>query len=78
MWREVEPEDLIACHALEENRPLVANKRGPTRLGVALMLRFFELEARFPRPARRHLHQRHVGERGVANRLDVVADATPS
>ncbi len=70
---------LIACRTLvDRNRPLVANKRGPTRLGVALMLRFFELEARFPRPARRHLHQRHVGERGVANRLDVVADATPS
>ena len=41
------------------------NKRGPTRLGLALRFKFFELEARFPRPARRrHRHQHHVGERG--------------
>ena len=28
---------------------LVANKSGATRLGFALLLKFFELEARFPR-----------------------------
>ena len=28
---------------------LVANKTGPTRLGFGVLLRFFELEARFPR-----------------------------
>ena len=27
---------------------LVANKSGPTRLGFALLLKFFELEGRFP------------------------------
>ena len=79
MWREWEPEDLIACRTLVDgNRPLVANNRGPTRLGFAMMLKFFELEARFPRPAQRHLHQHHVGERSVANRLDIVAAAAPS
>ncbi len=42
---------LIACRTLvDRNRPLVANLRRPTRLGLALMLKFFELEARFPTP----------------------------
>ncbi len=27
---------------------LVANKRGPTRLGLALTLKYFEQEGRFP------------------------------
>ena len=53
MRREWEPEDLIACWTLVDgDRALVGNKRGPTRLGFALMLKFFELEARFPRHAR--------------------------
>ena len=56
--------------------PAGGQQEGTTRLGFALMLKFFELEARFPRPAQRHLHQRHVGERGVAYRLDVVPDAS--
>jgi hypothetical protein len=30
---------------------LVANKTGPTRLGFAIMLKFFEMEGRFPRHA---------------------------
>jgi len=53
--REWEPEDLIACWTLVEHdeRELVAYKRGATRLGFALMLKFFEIDARFPR---------HVGE----------------
>ncbi|MDQ3429488.1 MAG: DUF4158 domain-containing protein [Actinomycetota bacterium] len=52
MRREWQPEDLIACWTLlDGDRPLVGNKRGPTRLGFALMLKFFELEARFPRHA---------------------------
>lgn len=52
MRREWEPEDLIACWTLMDgDRTLVGNKRGPTRLGFALMLKFFELEARFPRYA---------------------------
>jgi len=50
MRREWEPEDLIACWTLAEaDHELVANKRGATRLGFALLLKFFELEARFPR-----------------------------
>lgn len=55
MRREWEPEDLVACWTLAEQdeRELVAYKRGATRLGFALMLKFFEIEARFPR---------HVGE----------------
>lgn len=52
MRREWEPEDLIACWTLiDADWALVANKRGPTRLGFALSLKFFELEARFPRHA---------------------------
>jgi hypothetical protein len=51
--REWEPEDLVASWTLVEQneRELVAYKRGPTRLGFALMLKFLELEARFPRHA---------------------------
>lgn len=51
MRREWEPEDLIACWTLveQDERELVAYKRGATRLGFALMLKFFEIDARFPR-----------------------------
>jgi hypothetical protein len=50
--REWEPKDLIACWTLMDgDRTLVGNKRGPTRLGFALMLKFFELEVRFPHHA---------------------------
>jgi hypothetical protein len=52
MRREWSPEDLIACWTLvESDWDLVANKAGATRLGFAVMLKFFELEARFPRHA---------------------------
>ena len=52
MRREWDPEDLIACWTLiEADWKLVGNKTGPTRLGFALSLKFFELEARFPRHA---------------------------
>lgn len=45
-----EPEDLLASWTLlEADWELVANKSGATRLGFALILKFFELEARFPR-----------------------------
>ena len=44
-----EPEDLLASWTLvEADWELVANNRGATRLGVALLLKFFKLEARFP------------------------------
>lgn len=52
MRREWDPEDLIACWTLlGDDRALIGNKTGPTRLGFALSLKFFELEARFPRHA---------------------------
>ncbi|MEJ7786595.1 MAG: DUF4158 domain-containing protein [Solirubrobacteraceae bacterium] len=54
MRREWEPEELIACWTLvDADRRLVANKSGATRLGFAVLLKFFELEGRFPR---------HLGE----------------
>jgi len=41
-----EPEDLVAVWTLVENDwALVANKAGATRLGFALLLKFFEVEA---------------------------------
>lgn len=50
MRREWEPDDLIACWTLvEADQELVANKSGATRLGFAVLLKFFELDARFPR-----------------------------
>jgi hypothetical protein len=50
MRREWEPEDLIACWTLvEADRRLLANKTGATRLGFGVSLKFFEIEARFPR-----------------------------
>jgi hypothetical protein len=48
--REWDLEELIECWTLdEEELALLANKSGATRLGFGLMLKFFELEARFPR-----------------------------
>ena len=50
MRREWELEDLIACWTLDEDElALLANKTGATRLGFALLLKYFEQEARFPR-----------------------------
>lgn len=50
--RDREPEELIDCWTLVEGDwDLVANKAGATRLGFALLLKFFELEGRFPRHA---------------------------
>ena len=44
-----ELEDLIACWTLDEaDWRLLANKTGATRLGFALLLKFFDLEGRFP------------------------------
>ena len=68
MRREWAPEELIACWTLvEDDWRLVGNKTGATRLGFAVLLKFFELEARFPRgpgevpsPAVRYL-ARQVG-----------------
>ncbi len=73
MRREWEPEDVIACWTLgDEDWRLLSNKRGATRLGFALLLKFFELEARFPR---------HSGEvpgdavSYVAGQVKVTAEA---
>ncbi|MEU1878940.1 DUF4158 domain-containing protein [Streptosporangium sp. NPDC020072] len=50
MRREWEVEDLIECWTLDmEEFALLANESGATRFGFGLMLKFFELEARFPR-----------------------------
>ena len=49
MRREWQPEELIASWTLvDRDWELVANKTGATRLGFALLLKFFELEGRFP------------------------------
>jgi TnpA family transposase len=49
MRQEWGPEELVEAWTLiEGDWDLVANKRGPTRLGFAVLLKFFELEARFP------------------------------
>ena len=50
MRREWDLEELIECWTLDEGEfELVGNKSGATRLGFSLMLKFFELQARFPR-----------------------------
>ncbi|MFJ4206171.1 DUF4158 domain-containing protein [Streptomyces sviceus] len=47
-----EPEDLIEVWTLrEDDMKRVRNKFGATRLGFALLLKFFEVEARFPESA---------------------------
>ncbi|MFE5560211.1 Tn3 family transposase [Streptomyces sp. NPDC056544] len=49
MRQEWSPEDVVACWTLVDGDwDLVANKSGPTRLGFCLMLKFFEIEGRFP------------------------------
>lgn len=50
MRQQWEPEDLIACWTLvETDWDEVANKTGANRIGFSLLLKFFELEGRFPR-----------------------------
>ncbi len=50
MRREWNLEDLIECWTLDESElKELGNKSGATRLGFALMLKYFELEGRFPR-----------------------------
>ena len=46
------PEELISCWTLDEaDWRLLANKTGATRLGFAVLLKFLELEGRFPADA---------------------------
>jgi hypothetical protein len=50
--REWELEDIVECWTLTDaDLRQLRNKTGATRLGFALLLKFFELEARFPRHA---------------------------
>ncbi len=50
MRRDWEPEELIDCWTLvADDWRLVGNKTGATRLGFALILKYFDLEGRFPR-----------------------------
>jgi len=52
MRMEWSAEDLVGSWTLvDEDWRLVGNKAGPTRLGFSLLLKFFELEARFPTSA---------------------------
>jgi hypothetical protein len=47
--QEWSPEELLASWTLVDGDwDLVANKTGATRLGFSLLLKFFELEGRFP------------------------------
>jgi hypothetical protein len=49
MRRDRDPEDLIAYWTLlDSDWQLVANKGGATRLGFVALLKFFEIEGRFP------------------------------
>ena len=48
--REWSPDELVESWTLiGEDWQLVGNKTGATRLGFAVLLKFFEVEARFPR-----------------------------
>ena len=49
MRTEWEPDELISAWTLvREDWDLIANKSGATRLGFAVMLKFYEIEGRFP------------------------------
>ncbi|MEV7234622.1 Tn3 family transposase [Streptomyces sp. NPDC051020] len=49
MHQEWSPEELLASWTpVDDDWKLVANKTGVTRLGFCLLLKFFELESRFP------------------------------
>ncbi len=52
MRGEWSPEELVESWTLlGDDWERVGNKSGATRLGFAVLLKFFELEARFPRAA---------------------------
>ena len=63
MQAEWEPDELIGTWTLAESDwDLIANKAGATRLGFAVMLKFYEIEGRFP--ARRSGLADGAGEAG--------------
>lgn len=73
MRQDWTPEELIATWTLlEHDWRLVANKRGATRLGFALLVKFFECEARFPQGAD-ELPMAVIGY--MAEQVGVPADA---
>jgi hypothetical protein len=50
MKREWHPDELVEHWTiLPGDRHLIGNKSGPTRLGFAVLLKFFQHEGRFPR-----------------------------
>lgn len=52
MRQDWEPEDLIEVWTLlEDDSKRLRNKSGANRLGFAMLLKFFEVEARFPETA---------------------------
>jgi hypothetical protein len=56
---EWDPDELIGAWTLiEGDWDLIANKAGVTRLGFAMMLKFYEIEGRFPAYPRRSRPQR--------------------
>jgi hypothetical protein len=49
MRREWHPDDFIEHWTmLPQDRKLLGNKSGPTRLGFAVLLKYFQYEERFP------------------------------
>ena len=49
MHREWQADQLIERWTLlEDDHALLANKTGPTRLGFAVLLKYFEIEGAFP------------------------------
>jgi hypothetical protein len=78
--RDWDLDDLIASWTLvEADHELLAGKHGATKLSFAAMLKFFELDARFPRhpgevpPAAAEYLARQLGmEPGEAQRLEVT------
>jgi hypothetical protein len=50
MARSLDLDELVEhWTVLEDERELIAGKRGPTRLGFALLLKFYTRAGRFPR-----------------------------
>jgi len=65
MRQQWQDNELIESSTLEpEGLELIRNKTGKTRLGFAVLLKFFELEARFP-PSQPSSPSRDIT--GVAN-----------
>ncbi|MCK2145372.1 DUF4158 domain-containing protein (plasmid) [Streptomyces sp. WAC00276] len=73
MRQDWEPEDLIEVWTLlEDDMKRVRNKSGATRLGFALLLKFFEVEARFPESAK---EVPSAAVEYVAQQVKVLAEA---